>query len=50
MDISIIDKLAQAGVKLIIQQDGSIKDEEVIKAANEQGVAIVLTNIRAFKH
>lgn len=45
-----IDKLAQSGVKSIIQQGGSVKDEDVIKAANENKVAMVFTGVRAFKH
>ena len=35
---------------LIVQPGGSIRDEEVIAAANEQGVALVLTGMRHFRH
>jgi len=45
-----VDKLAKSGVKCIIQQGGSIKDDEVITAANEQGLIMVFTGVRAFKH
>lgn len=45
-----IDKIAGTGVTAIIQPGGSIKDEEVIKACNEYGIAMVFTGVRAFKH
>ena len=45
-----VDKAAEAGVAGIIQPGGSIKDEEVIKAANEHNIAMVFTGIRHFKH
>ena len=45
-----VDTLADAGVKAIIQPGGSIRDEEVIAAANERGLAMVLTGKRHFKH
>jgi len=45
-----IDKLAGTGVKAIIQPGGSIRDEEVIQACDEHGLAMVFTGIRAFKH
>jgi phosphoribosylaminoimidazolecarboxamide formyltransferase/IMP cyclohydrolase len=41
---------AEAGVTAIIQPGGSIRDEEVIEAANERGLAMVMTGIRHFKH
>lgn len=41
---------AKAGAKAVIQPGGSVKDEEVIKAANENGLAMVFTGIRHFKH
>ncbi len=44
------DVLAQAGVTAIIQPGGSIRDEEVIAAADEQGVAMVFTGHRHFRH
>jgi phosphoribosylaminoimidazolecarboxamide formyltransferase/IMP cyclohydrolase len=45
-----IDMAAEAGVTAVIQPGGSIRDEEVIKAADEHGMAMVLTGIRHFKH
>lgn len=41
---------ADAGVTAIIQPGGSIRDEEVIEAANERGLAMVFTGIRHFRH
>jgi len=41
---------AEAGVTAIIQPGGSIRDEEVIKAANERGLAMVYTGMRHFRH
>ncbi len=45
-----IDQAAQAGVKAIIQPGGSIRDQEIIDACNERGIAMVFTGIRHFKH
>ena len=45
-----IDQAAKAGVTAIIQPGGSIRDEEVIQAANEHNIAMVFTGIRLFKH
>ena len=42
--------VVQAGAKAIIQPGGSIRDEEVIAAADEHGVTMVFTNIRHFRH
>ena len=44
------DVLAQAGVTAVIQPGGSIRDEEVIAAADEQGIAMVFTGHRHFRH
>ena len=41
---------AKAGAKSVIQPGGSVKDDEVIKAANEYRLAMVFTGIRHFKH
>ncbi len=41
---------AEAGVTAVIQPGGSIRDEEVIEAANERGLAMVFTGIRHFRH
>ena len=45
-----VDAAAKAGVKCIIQPGGSIRDEEVIQAANEHGIAMVFTGVRHFRH
>ncbi|EQD42062.1 bifunctional phosphoribosylaminoimidazolecarboxamide formyltransferase/IMP cyclohydrolase, partial [mine drainage metagenome] len=45
-----LDVLARAGALAIIQPGGSLRDGEVIAAADEQGVAMVLTGIRHFRH
>src|SRR3989344_5699359 len=45
-----VDEAARAGITAIIQPCGSIRDEEVIKAADENGLAMVFTNVRLFKH
>ena len=45
-----IDVIARHGAKCIIQPGGSIKDEEVIDAANEHGIVMLFTNVRHFKH
>ncbi len=45
-----IDSAASAGIKAVIQPGGSMRDEEVIAAANEHGMAMVFTGIRHFLH
>ena len=45
-----IDAAAEAGVTAIIQPGGSVRDEEVIQAADEHGLAMVFTGIRHFRH
>jgi len=45
-----VDLMAGAGVTAIIQPGGSISDEEVIKAANEFGMAMLFTGLRHFAH
>ena len=45
-----LDVVVQAGAKAIIQPGGSIRDEEVIAAADEHGVTMAFTNIRHFRH
>lgn len=45
-----IDTPAKEGITAIIQPGGSIRDQEVIQAANEAGIAMVFTGIRHFKH
>jgi phosphoribosylaminoimidazolecarboxamide formyltransferase/IMP cyclohydrolase len=45
-----LDVVVQAGATAVIQPGGSVRDEEVIAAANEQGVAMVFTGVRHFRH
>jgi len=45
-----VDAAAEAGVKAVVQPGGSKRDQEVIAAADEAGVAMVLTGMRHFRH
>ncbi len=45
-----VDAAADAGVKAIVEPGGSVRDEEVIEAANEHGIAMVFTGRRLFRH
>lgn len=45
-----IDEAARTGITAVIQPGGSVRDEEVIAAANEHNLAMVLTGMRHFKH
>jgi len=45
-----IDEAAKAGVTAVIQPGGSVRDDEVLTAANEHGMAVVLTGERHFRH
>ena len=45
-----IDAAAEAGIRAIIQPGGSMRDSEVIAAANEHDIAMVLTGMRHFRH
>ena len=45
-----IDVLASFGVEAVIQPGGSIRDEEVVKACDEHGIAMVFTGHRHFRH
>jgi phosphoribosylaminoimidazolecarboxamide formyltransferase/IMP cyclohydrolase len=45
-----LDVVVDAGATCVIQPGGSIRDDEVIAAANERGVAMVLTGVRHFRH
>ena len=45
-----VDAAAEAGVTAIIEPGGSLKDDEVIQAANEHGMAMLFTGMRHFKH
>ena len=45
-----IDAAAAAGIRAVIQPGGSLRDEEVITAADEHGIAMVFTGMRHFRH
>ncbi|MGN7613747.1 bifunctional phosphoribosylaminoimidazolecarboxamide formyltransferase/IMP cyclohydrolase [Magnetococcales bacterium HHB-1] len=45
-----VEAAAKAGAKAVIQPGGSIRDDEVIKAADAHGLAMVFTGVRHFKH
>jgi phosphoribosylaminoimidazolecarboxamide formyltransferase / IMP cyclohydrolase len=45
-----VDVLADAGASCVIQPGGSMRDEEVIAAADERGLAMVFTGVRHFRH
>lgn len=45
-----VDAAAEAGATAIIQPGGSVRDEEVIQAANEHNLAMVFTGVRHFRH
>lgn len=45
-----VDLAAKYGITTIVQTGGSIKDEEVIAAANEHNIAMIFTGVRHFKH
>ncbi|WP_028669478.1 bifunctional phosphoribosylaminoimidazolecarboxamide formyltransferase/IMP cyclohydrolase [Saccharospirillum impatiens] len=45
-----LDQAAEMGVKAVIQPGGSMRDNEVIAAADEHGIAMVLTGMRHFRH
>jgi phosphoribosylaminoimidazolecarboxamide formyltransferase/IMP cyclohydrolase len=45
-----IDAAAEAGIKAVIQPGGSMRDSEVIAAADEHGLAMVFTGVRHFRH
>jgi phosphoribosylaminoimidazolecarboxamide formyltransferase/IMP cyclohydrolase len=45
-----VDEAAKYGVSAIIQPGGSVKDEETIAAADQNGISMVFTGVRHFKH
>ena len=45
-----LDVVAEAGATCVIQPGGSMRDQEVIDAANERGVAMVFSGVRHFRH
>ncbi|MBI2660744.1 bifunctional phosphoribosylaminoimidazolecarboxamide formyltransferase/IMP cyclohydrolase, partial [Candidatus Woesearchaeota archaeon] len=45
-----VDEAAKAGITAIVQPGGSIRDNEVIQAADEHNIAMVFTGVRLFRH
>jgi len=45
-----LDSAAEVGITAVIQPGGSMRDQEVIDAANEHGIAMVFTGMRHFRH
>ena len=45
-----VDEAAKVGVTAIIQPGGSVRDKEVVEAADEHGIAMVFTGRRHFRH
>ena len=45
-----VDAASQAGITAIIQPGGSLRDDESIAAGDEQGIAMIFTGMRHFKH
>lgn len=45
-----IDRLRDTGIRVVVQPGGAMRDQEVIDACNEYGIAMVLTGMRCFKH
>jgi len=45
-----LDVVANAGARAVIQPGGSVRDDEVIAAADEHGLAMVFTGMRHFRH
>ena len=45
-----LDVIAKEGIRAIVQPGGSIRDEEVIEAANENNMAMLFTGYRHFRH
>ena len=45
-----IDAAAEAGITAVVQPGGSVRDEEVVAAADEHGMAMLFTGVRHFRH
>jgi phosphoribosylaminoimidazolecarboxamide formyltransferase/IMP cyclohydrolase len=45
-----VDQAAEAGVRAIVQPGGSVRDDEVIAAADAHGIAMIFTGLRMFRH
>ncbi len=45
-----VDAAAEHGVMAVVQPGGSLRDEEVVRAADERGMAMIFTGMRHFRH
>jgi phosphoribosylaminoimidazolecarboxamide formyltransferase/IMP cyclohydrolase len=45
-----LDQAAEVGVTAVIQPGGSMRDKEIIEAADQHGIAMVFTGMRHFRH
>jgi phosphoribosylaminoimidazolecarboxamide formyltransferase/IMP cyclohydrolase len=45
-----LDFIAEAGVEAVIQPGGSVRDKDTIAAANEHGIVMAFSGVRAFRH
>jgi phosphoribosylaminoimidazolecarboxamide formyltransferase/IMP cyclohydrolase len=45
-----LDSAAELGIRAVIQPGGSLRDAEIIAAADERGIAMVFTGMRHFRH
>ncbi|MGA2476401.1 MAG: bifunctional phosphoribosylaminoimidazolecarboxamide formyltransferase/IMP cyclohydrolase, partial [Terriglobia bacterium] len=45
-----VEEAAQAGASAFVQPGGSVRDKEVIEAANRLGLAMMFTSVRHFRH
>ena len=50
LDVTVVTAADLAGATAVIQPGGSIRDDEVIRAADEAGLAMVFTGMRHFRH
>jgi phosphoribosylaminoimidazolecarboxamide formyltransferase/IMP cyclohydrolase len=45
-----LDAIADAGIGVVVQPGGSLRDDEIVAAADERGIAMVITGERHFRH
>ena len=45
-----IDAIGSSGIVFVVQPGGSVRDQEIIEACNEYGIAMAFTGTRCFKH
>jgi phosphoribosylaminoimidazolecarboxamide formyltransferase/IMP cyclohydrolase len=45
-----IDAAAERGIRAVVQPGGSMRDEEVVQAADQHGIAMIFTGMRHFRH